>query len=60
MRAVDDEPAGIAAPGTAAEPDQIGHGSSPLTALEGTDALLDLDRNEVGTPLGDLEAVSPR
>jgi hypothetical protein len=39
---------------------QLGRGSSPLTAIEGTDVLLDMDRNEVGTPLGDLEATSPR
>jgi hypothetical protein len=38
----------------------LGCGSSPLTALEGTAALLEMDRNEVGTPLGDLEALSPR
>jgi hypothetical protein len=38
----------------------LGPGPSPLTAIEGTEALLEMDRNEVGTPLGDLEAVSPR
>jgi hypothetical protein len=38
----------------------LGGGSSPLTAIEGTDSLLDMDRMEVGTPLGDLEATSPR
>jgi hypothetical protein len=38
----------------------LGRGHSPLTSIEGTDALLDMDRNEVGTPLGDLEATSPR
>ena len=38
----------------------LGRGHSPLTWIEGTDALLDMDRNEVGTPLGDLEATSPR
>jgi hypothetical protein len=39
---------------------ELGRGSSPLTAIEGTDVLLDMDRNEVGTPLGDLETTSPR
>ncbi len=39
---------------------ELGRGSSPLTAIEGTDVLLDMDRMEVGTPLGDLEATSPR
>ena len=38
----------------------LGRGHSPLTSIEGTDALLDMDRNEVGTPLGDLEATTPR
>ncbi len=38
----------------------LGRGSSPLTAIEGTATLLDMDRTEVGTPLGDLEALSPR
>ena len=38
----------------------LGRGHSPLTWIEGTDALLDMDRNEVGTPLGDLEAATPR
>ncbi len=38
----------------------LGRGPSPLTAIEGTATLLDMDRNEVGTPLGDLEAISPR
>jgi len=38
----------------------LGWGPSPLTAIEGTGTLLEMDRNEVGTPLGDLEAISPR
>ena len=38
----------------------LGRGHSPLTEIEGTDSLLDMDRNEVGTPLGDLEAATPR
>ena len=61
MRAVIDE--GTEATGPVAEEVRtrvLGRGHSPLTTIEGTDGLLDMDRNEVGTPLGDLEATSPR
>ena len=38
----------------------LGPDPSPLSVLEGTTPLLVMDRGEVGTPLGDLEALSPR
>jgi hypothetical protein len=38
----------------------LGPDPSPLAVLEGTTPLLVMDRGEVGTPLGDLEALSPR
>ena len=61
MRADTDDSLGAAGPlADEVLTTELGRGSSPLTAIEGTDALLDMDRNEVGTPLGDLEATSPR
>ena len=61
MRADPDDRLGAAGPvSDEARTRELGRGSSPLTAIEGTDALLDMDRSEVGTPLGDLEATSPR
>jgi hypothetical protein len=38
----------------------LGDGPSPLAVLEGGASPLEMDRNEVGTPLGDLEVFSPR
>ncbi|MDP9466006.1 MAG: hypothetical protein M3P31_01990 [Actinomycetota bacterium] len=38
----------------------LGGGPSPLAVLEGAASPLEMDRNEVGTPLGDLEVFSPR
>ena len=61
MRADTDDSLGAAGPVTEElRSTVLGRGSSPLTAIEGTDTLLDMDRSEVGTPLGDLEALSPR
>ena len=59
MRAVADDA------GQAAVPSEQEHRAvrapepSPLALLEGTSTMLDMDRHEIGTPLGDLEAVSP-
>jgi hypothetical protein len=38
----------------------LGPDPSPLAVLEGTAPLLEMDRGGIGTPLGDLEALSPR
>ncbi len=38
----------------------LGPDPSPLSLLEGTVSLLEMDRGGIGTPLGDLEALSPR
>ena len=36
----------------------LGPGPSPLSVLEGLTPLLEMDRGEIGTPLGDLEALT--
>jgi hypothetical protein len=38
----------------------LGPDPSPLAVVEGRTPLLMMDRCEIGTPLGDLEALSPR
>ena len=38
----------------------LGPGPSPLAVEEGSASMLEMDRNEVGTPLGDLETVTAR
>ena len=45
----------------AADPDAaraLGPDPSPLAVLEGSVPLLQMDRHEIGTPLGDLEALT--
>lgn len=38
----------------------LGPNPSALSVLEGSTALLEMDRGGVGTPLGDVEALNPR
>jgi hypothetical protein len=38
----------------------LGPDPSPLAVLEGTVSLLEMDRGGIGTPMGDLEGLSPR
>jgi hypothetical protein len=51
---------GSAAPADEVRTTVLGTDPSPLAVLEGTASLLEMDRGEIGTPLGDLEALSPR
>ena len=59
MRAVVDDDSQAAGPSDDQVRTVLGTEPSPLALLEGTATLLAMDRHEVGTPLGDLEALSP-
>ncbi len=58
MRTGPEDPTGVPVDEDAAR--ALGPDPSPLAVLEGTTPLLTMDRCEIGTPLGDLEALSPR
>ena len=49
----------LEAPGDEVRTMVLGTDASPLAVLE-RGLPLDMDRGEIGTPLGDLEALSPR
>ena len=56
MRAGPDDPTAVPVDADAAR--ALGPGPSPLAVLEGVVPLLEMDRAEIGTPLGDLEALT--